>query len=364
MADKDFLIKYDEDMEENILRRYVGKDKIVKIPEGVTDIDKFAFANDVEPNNSIEKIILPSSVLTIKDNAFSYCTKLKEIQFNEEVESFGLNLVTGCKSLKKLVIPPRVTSIICIERDSTNLEIVVNDNLSSVSEGAFDIYNEELDKFDNFTNEVMLNNSVYKIIDGFMVNTKTMTCLYRIDKSETTARIPEGIEVIGGHVFDELGIIKHPDKQIEKVIIPNTVKRIDAFAFESCEKLASVIYEGNAANLDIDEDAFSACKNYTEHSVLVTCNDTEIKHEKHSKRITHIMLERFRVIHRAIRSGQYPNTEKLRQACRDELGLDNKISIATISRDIEYLRNSMEAPIEYDRYQNGYYYTEEFELKL
>lgn len=30
----------------------------------------------------------------------------------------------------------------------------------------------------------------------------------------------------------------------------------------------------------------------------------------------------------------------------------------------ENLRNSMETPIEYNRYENGYYYTEEFELKL
>ena len=76
------------------------------------------------------------------------------------------------------------------------------------------------------------------------------------------------------------------------------------------------------------------------------------------------MLERFKVIHKKIQSGAYPNTENLRQACIDILGLDNKLSIATISRDLEYLRNSMEAPIEYNRYENGYYYTEEFELKL
>lgn len=29
MADKDFLIRYDEELEENILCRYVGKDKII-----------------------------------------------------------------------------------------------------------------------------------------------------------------------------------------------------------------------------------------------------------------------------------------------------------------------------------------------
>ena len=81
MADKDFLIRYDEELEENILCRYVGKDKIITVPEGVTTIRKFAFASDFEPNETIEKIILSSSVLKVEEEAFAYCKNLKEIRW-------------------------------------------------------------------------------------------------------------------------------------------------------------------------------------------------------------------------------------------------------------------------------------------
>ena len=47
MSNKDFLIKYIEDDDEVILRSYIGKEKIVKIPEDVTTIDKFTFTNDI-----------------------------------------------------------------------------------------------------------------------------------------------------------------------------------------------------------------------------------------------------------------------------------------------------------------------------
>lgn len=367
MADKDFLIKYDEDMEENILCRYVGKNKIVKIPEGVMAIRKYAFASDFESNETIEKIILPSTVLRIEEEAFAYCTNLKKIVFNDEVEDISFSCIKGCDLIEELTIPPRVESVIVFPRPKNLKKIYVNDNIKHISEDAFDIYVEELNKYERHTNEVLLTNPVYKIIDGFMVNTKFMTTLYRTDKSKKKVRVPDGIKVIGSSTFDEMEYRFFEDdfkcaKRIESIILPKSVERINYFAFLSCEKLRSVKYEGKIADLDIDEDAFEDCKHYLEHNYLIECSDQQIYTKK--KRITHLMLERFKIIHRAIRSGQYPNTEKLRQICRDELGVDNTLSIATISRDLEYLRNSMDAPIEYDRYRNGYYYTEEFELLL
>ena len=365
MNNKDFLIKYIEDDDEVILRAYVGKEKIVEIPESVTTIDKFAFANDVQSNDIIEKIILPSTVLKIEKEALAYCTKLKEIIFNDEVESINFKCFVGCDSLEEVKIPPRIETIITFPRKNNFTKIYVNDNLKFVTEDAFDIYNEEKDEFEPCTTEILLQNPVYKIIDGFMVNTKFMITLYRVDKSSSHVRIPNGIKTIGTGTFDEMNftLFHLKDvKPIETVVIPASVRRINYNAFDSCENLRSVKYEGKSASLSIDEDAFYDCKQYTEHENLIECSD--IKFSGKSKKITHLMLERFKVIHKKINSGTYPNTENLRQACIDILGLDNKLSIATISRDLEYLRNSMEAPIEYNRYENGYYYTEEFELKL
>lgn len=70
----------------------------------------------------------------------------------------------------------------------------------------------------------------------------------------------------------------------------------------------------------------------------------------------HLMLERLSKIHAKIKSGCYPNTK--------QLAFDNEVSVPTISRDIEFLRDRFGAPICYDATQRGYYYEEDFEMPL
>lgn len=70
----------------------------------------------------------------------------------------------------------------------------------------------------------------------------------------------------------------------------------------------------------------------------------------------HLMLERLSRIHAKIKSGCYPNTQ--------QLAYDNEVSIPTISRDIEFLRDRFGANIQYDASHRGYYYAEKFEMPL
>lgn len=74
--------------------------------------------------------------------------------------------------------------------------------------------------------------------------------------------------------------------------------------------------------------------------------------------MTHLMLERLVGIHTKIKSGTYPNTKKLAEEFNEGKGT------ATISRDIEFLRDRFGAPIEYDPIHRGYYYSENFEMPL
>ncbi len=59
---------------------------------------------------------------------------------------------------------------------------------------------------------------------------------------------------------------------------------------------------------------------------------------------------RFRFIDREIRRGRYPNCPLLGEM----LG----VSARTIQRDIEFMKDSLDAPVEFDPIRNGYYYTE------
>ncbi len=60
------------------------------------------------------------------------------------------------------------------------------------------------------------------------------------------------------------------------------------------------------------------------------------------------LWRRLQTIHHAIKEGRHPNTSSLAR----ELGVSSK----TVQRDIDYLRDELEAPIEFHREENGYAY--------
>ena len=80
--------------------------------------------------------------------------------------------------------------------------------------------------------------------------------------------------------------------------------------------------------------------------------------ENHESRITnHVSLhsrpplERMLRIHQAVSSGKFPNASTLAR--------EIEVASKTIHRDIEFMRDRLGLPIEFDSRQNGYHYTEE-----
>ena len=61
-------------------------------------------------------------------------------------------------------------------------------------------------------------------------------------------------------------------------------------------------------------------------------------------------LPRIYRIDAEIASGKFPNSDGLAQTC--------ETSVSTISRDIEFMRDQLRAPIQYDAFNRGYYYTQ------
>jgi predicted DNA-binding transcriptional regulator YafY len=61
-------------------------------------------------------------------------------------------------------------------------------------------------------------------------------------------------------------------------------------------------------------------------------------------------LERMLRIHQSILSGTYPNAS--------ELARDLEVSTKSIHRDLDFMRDRLELPLEYDAKQGGYYYTQ------
>lgn len=375
MNENIFLIKPVPLSEERHLCFYSGNERVVVVPDGVTLIQTYAFADSEHPNNTIEKIILPSSVNRIEDDAFSFCKALKEIQWPDNDFLFlSCNPFEGCDSLEKLTIPKSVTKIARFRIPKNLKEIIVHDDLDVIGQSAFCYETDDrITGFDNLiTIETLLKNPTYKIIGGFMVNTKHNIALFCVDRSKSEITVPDGIETIGANAFDDYGYFEVNYKKngymgnekvpVERIIIPSSVKNIDNAAFFYCRQLKEVIYEGNSSDLNAD-NAFLECDEMSYKSPQITCSDTI----KKKKKTTHLMMERIVLIHRIINSGSHPNTEKIRQIVNAEFGLINpkeQFSLSTISRDLEFLRIRFDAPLEYDRTTGGYLYTSEFELKF
>ena len=62
-------------------------------------------------------------------------------------------------------------------------------------------------------------------------------------------------------------------------------------------------------------------------------------------------LERMMRIHQEIQSGKYPNMTHLAQ--------ELEVSIKSIQRDLDFMRDRLNLPLAYDSRKFGYYYTQE-----
>ena len=76
-----------------ILLKYKGKDAIVNVPDGVTEIAEGAFEG-----SEVVEVYLPLSVKKIGANAFKNCSLLKKISFGK-VDVFEANAFEGCVNL-------------------------------------------------------------------------------------------------------------------------------------------------------------------------------------------------------------------------------------------------------------------------
>lgn len=94
------------------LHKYLGHEKTVRVPEGITVLGEDAFRGNY---GGVEHIYLPDSVVTIEPCAFCWATSLKTIE-GSGVKSIGKYTFGNCASLEKVSFP----------------------NLETMSEAAFD----------------------------------------------------------------------------------------------------------------------------------------------------------------------------------------------------------------------------------
>ena len=224
-----------------VWNKYNKKIKEVVVEEGITGLQHYCFAW----LDNLEKITLPESLETIGGNAFRFCPSLKEIYIPKNVSKIGKNAI---ESDIKITVDPENPHLIYdnsnysfFNKDKTKLiytssciNYIVPDGIEIIGDHAF---NENRHSF------IFLPDSVTTIgMSAFRV-------------CEITALdLPESLTEIGQYAFE--------CSSLETIKIPAGVKKISAFAFSCNYYLENVIIEEGVEELDYA--CFSDCPNLAE----------------------------------------------------------------------------------------------------
>jgi len=184
----DFII------ENGVLKKYIGNDRNVVIPEGVVSISE-------------------SGVWNAK-GAFSDCVNLTSVIIPEGVTSIEMDSFSNCRSLISVTIPKSVTRIgeFAFFRCVKLIDIPIPDSVTNIAESAFRGCKGLADK------------------DGFVVVAGHLFGYYGTAKEIV---IPDGVCSIGSSVFSNY-------HNLTSVLIPDSVKTIGDSAFYPCENLKTL----------------------------------------------------------------------------------------------------------------------------
>ena len=201
------------------------------IPSSVASIGDRAFSDC----DSLSEIVIPSSVTSIGDRAFSYCHSLSEIVIPSSVTSIGDWAFSGCNSLSEIVIPSSVTSIgDCAFYSCDSLsEIVIPSSVTSIGNGAFAICRS--------LSEIVIPSSVISIGD----------CAFSRCLSLSEIVIPSSVASIGDRAFSDCD-------SLSEIVIPSSVTSIGDRAFSYCHSLSEIVIPSSVTS--IGDWAFYDCK--------------------------------------------------------------------------------------------------------
>lgn len=94
-------------IEKGVLKKYVGYDTVVVIPDGVRSIGERTFAYC----SSLTSVTIPDSITIIGSSAFEGCTGLTSVDIPDSVKSIDYSAFAYCYNLTSVTIPDSVKSI-------------------------------------------------------------------------------------------------------------------------------------------------------------------------------------------------------------------------------------------------------------
>jgi hypothetical protein len=195
--------------------------------------------------SNLISITIPEGVTSIGRRAFLYCSSLTSVTIPDSVTSIVYGAFWGCDSLSSITIPKGVTDIgpyaFLYCSSLTTIDVASDNTTFSSSNGI--VYNKDGSTLiicpAGKTGTVTIPNNVIWIHDSAFFWCTNLDSVI----------IPNSVTSIGSVAF-------YTCTNLISITIPASVTSIGISAFQDCNSLISVTFEGTIAEDDIGEDAF------------------------------------------------------------------------------------------------------------
>lgn len=179
----------------------------VKLPESIQTIGAYAFTSC----KSLESIELPESMTEIPDNMLQWCTALNSVKLSSKLEKIGNTVFGGCTALTSISLPETLKSIGTYAFGQTGLV------------------------------ELTLPKSITEIPMQLL---QSCTSLVKVTIKGTVTSI--GMRAFQGcSLLENLVFADAETTETGKIVIPESVSKIDQYAFNSCPKISSFTFPEN-----------------------------------------------------------------------------------------------------------------------
>ncbi len=240
------------------------------IPNSVTSIGNSAFSGC----SSLTSITIPNSVTSIGDDSFSECSSLTSVTIPNSITSIGKRAFQYCSSLTSISIPNSITSIgynafggtpwldsqpdgmlyigkvlyAYIGKIPNNAELVIREGTTMVSDRAF----PSSSIYDSIAS-ITIPKSIIKFGEGALFQNLIKKIIYLGDLEDWCRITITRSSLYPWKCVNELYI---NNKKITDLAIPNTIDSI-SYAFYACSSIKSLCIHKNLKY--IDYNAFYNC---------------------------------------------------------------------------------------------------------
>ena len=257
------------------LVKYLGGDSKVVLPETIDGgVLKVIGVGAFISNNSIEELIIPDTVDTIRTKAFAFCNNLKKIHLPDGVGKLIAETFDGCKKLEEINIPDGVEQIPSgLFKDCPIKVLHIGRSLSEIDKN--DFYRGELTYTNIYVEPSVINtitvdpqNKSLKSEDSMILSYDGKILFAMLGDSQL-CRIPDGVEVIADYAFArqiKLREVSLPESlrlignhafeftKLEAISFPSSLRKIGSYAFHMCKNLTDILFSEGIE--EIYRDAF------------------------------------------------------------------------------------------------------------